>query len=99
MSYGITFSPIQLAPISEEQAKKMIIDDFVLRLKQERGNETHYTDKNGKKKKLAEITFMSVKMRLIAIKEVSQLNAFYYDCDRHTDFKSFSQYFYTKTRV
>jgi hypothetical protein len=82
----------------EEQAKKKIIDDFVTKLKEERGNQTHYVDKQGKKKKLADITFMSVKMRLIAIKEVSQLNAFYSDCLSHTDFKSFTQYYLTKTK-
>lgn len=82
----------------EEKAKQKIIDDFVKKLIEDRGKETHYINKVGKKVKLAPITFMSTKMRLIAM-DVSQLNAFYYDTLKHTDYKSFSQYFYHKTKV
>jgi hypothetical protein len=82
----------------EEKAKQKIIDDFVKKLKEERGSETHYINKQGKKVKLAPITFMSTKMRLIAM-DVAQLNAFYYDCERHTNFKTFTMYYMCKTKI
>lgn len=83
---------------TEEKAKQKIIDDFVKKLIEDRGKETHYINKVGKKVKLAPITFMSTKMRLIAM-DVSQLNAFFYDCERHTDFKTFTKYYMFKTKV
>lgn len=86
--------PVQTKYTAEQQ----IISDFVSKLKEERGTQTHYTDKQGKKKKLAEITYMSIKMKLYAIREPHQLEGFYQDCLKHTDFKSFSQYFYTKCK-
>ena len=103
-SNNLDFSHIKLASSLttkavknlEEDAKRKIIDDFISKLKEERGSETHYL-KNGVKKKLSTITFMSIKMRLIAIKEVSQLEAFYQDCLKHTDFKDFTTYFNVKT--
>jgi hypothetical protein len=87
--------PVQTKYTPEQQ----IISDFVSKLKEERGTQTHYTDKQGKKKKLAEITYMSIKMKLYAIREPHELEAFYQDCLKHTDFKSFSQYFYTKCKA
>lgn len=87
--------PVQTKYTPEQQ----IISDFVSKLKEERGTQTHYTDKQGKKKKLAEITYIAVKMRLAAVKEISQLDAFYFDCLKHTGYKSFSQYFYHKTKI
>lgn len=92
------FEKYKIPVQSKYTAEQQIISDFVSKLKEERGTQTHYTDKQGKKKKLSEITYIAVKMRLAAVKEISQLDAFYFDCLKHTGYKSFSQYFYTKCK-
>ena len=98
------FSKYKLAePYIDKMVKRTtpeqdIISDFVTKLKEDRGAETHYIDKQGKKKKLAEITYMAVKMKLYAVREPHELEAFYQACLKHNGFKSFSQYFYTKTK-
>lgn len=103
-NYSLDFSHIKLASsltskaVNNTVVYNQIINDFVTKLKEERKKD-YYINKKGEKKKLSPITFMSVKIRLEGIKEISQLESFYFDCLKHNGCKDFTSYYNFKTKI
>lgn len=101
-TFSLDFSHIKLATSLTSKVCKdtvvynQIINDFLTKLKEERKEDFYI--KNGVKKKLKPLTFISVRIRLEGIKEISQLESFFQDCLKHNGCKDFTTYFNIKTK-
>ncbi len=74
----------QLFEIKTSDAKvesNDLINEFLIELKKERGDQTHYINPKGKKVKLSPLCYMGVQRKLFAIKDnVKELRYFLSKC-------------------